>query len=274
MQLKNGENKQKTTRSASMNNLAVDYIEDLYNTRNDKDILKFNRRSKRKTQIKQKQSLQLQNVTPMTANQKRVFALYDKGENVLLHGVAGTGKTFLSMYLALDDVMNGNDNKDRVVIIRSAVPSRDMGFLPGKEAEKTAVYEQPYNDICSEIMNRGDGYSILKTKGMVEFISTSYIRGTTIDNAVVIVDEFQNMTDSELNTIMTRIGTNTRVLICGDFRQTDLTRSWDSSGAQTLIALWGKMGHKASKVEFGIEDIVRSGFVKQWIEARIEMGLI
>jgi phosphate starvation-inducible protein PhoH len=273
MQLKSGENKQKTTRSASMNNLAVDYIEDLYNTRNDKDILKFNRRSKRKTQIKQKQSLQLQNVTPMTANQKRVFALYDKGENVLLHGVAGTGKTFLSMYLALDDVMNGTDNKDRVVIIRSAVPSRDMGFLPGKEAEKTAVYEQPYNDICSEIMNRGDGYSILKTKGMVEFISTSYIRGTTIDNAVVIVDEFQNMTDSELNTIMTRIGTNTRVLICGDFRQTDLTRSWDSSGAQTLIALWGKMGHKSSKVEFGIEDIVRSGFVREWIEARIEMGL-
>lgn len=257
-----------------MNNLAVDYIEELYNTRNDRDILKFDKKAKRKTQIKQKQGLQLQNITPMTANQKRVFTLYDKGDNILLHGVAGTGKTFLSMYLALDDVMNGAANRDRVVIIRSAVPARDMGFLPGKEMEKTAVYEQPYNDICSEITNRGDAYGILKTKGMIEFISTSYIRGTTIDNAVVIVDEFQNMTDSELNTIMTRIGLNSRVLICGDFRQTDLTKPWDSSGAQTLIGLWNRMGIDSSKVEFGLEDIVRSGFVKQWIEARVEMGLI
>ncbi len=257
-----------------MNNLAVDYVEQFYDTHNEKDILKFNKRRKRKTQIKQKQVLQLQDITPMTANQNRVFTLYDKGDNILLHGVAGTGKTFLSMYLALDDVMNGNDNKEKVVIIRSAVPSRDMGFLPGKEIEKAAVYEQPYKDICSEIMNRGDGYSILKTKGVVEFLSTSYIRGTTIDNAVVIIDEFQNMTDSELNTIMTRIGMNSRVLICGDFRQTDLSKPWDTSGAHTLISLWSKMGHHSSSVEFDIEDIVRSGFVKHWIEARIGMGLI
>lgn len=250
-----------------MGNLAVEYLEDFYDVQNEKDILKFNKRRKRKAQTKQKQQLQLKQIEPMTANQSRVFAQYDNGDNILLHGVAGTGKTFLSLYLALDDVMYGDDNKEKVVIVRSVVPTRDIGFLPGKEHEKTAVYEQPYKAICSEIANRGDAYDLLKAKGMIEFISTSFIRGTTLDDCVVIVDECQNMTFHELDSIITRVGVNTRVVFCGDFRQTDLNRPYDQSGLKEFMQILDSM-YYFNKVEFDFDDIVRSGLVKEYIMAK------
>lgn len=203
----------------------------------------------------------------MTANQSRVFAQYDNGDNILLHGVAGTGKTFLSLYLALDDVMYGEDNKEKVVIVRSVVPTRDIGFLPGKEHEKTAVYEQPYKAICSEIANRGDAYDLLKAKNMIEFISTSFIRGTTLDDCIVIVDECQNMTFHELDSIITRVGVNTRIMFCGDFRQSDLNKPYDQSGLKEFMRILDSM-YYFDKVEFDYEDIVRSGLVKEYIIAK------
>lgn len=250
-----------------MSNLAVEYIEDFYDAQNEKDILKFNKKKRRKQQTKQKQTLQLREITPMTANQGAVFAQYDKGNNILLHGVAGTGKTFLSMYLALDDLMHGDDNKEKVVIVRSVVPTRDMGFLPGKEHEKTAVFEQPYKAICSEITNRGDGYELLKAKGKIEFISTSFIRGTTLDDAIVIVDECQNMTFHELDSIITRVGVNTRILFCGDFRQTDLNKPYEKSGIKEFMQILDSM-YYFNKVEFNFDDIVRSSLVKEYIIAK------
>jgi len=250
-----------------MRNFAVDTIEDFYDVQNEKDILKFNKKRKRKVQTKQKQHLQLKNIEPMTANQSRVFAQYDNGDNILLHGVAGTGKTFLSLYLALDDVMYGDDNKEKVVIVRSVVPTRDIGFLPGKEHEKTAVYEQPYKAICSEIANRGDAYDLLKAKNMIEFISTSFIRGTTLDDCIVIVDECQNMTFHELDSIITRVGVNTRIIFCGDFRQSDLNKPYDQSGLKEFMRILDSM-YYFDKVEFDYEDIVRSGLVKEYIIAK------
>ena len=250
-----------------MGRLAVDYIEDFYEAQNEKDLLKFNKKRKRKQQTKQKQTLQLREIAPMTANQSRVFAQYEKGDNILLHGVAGTGKTFLSMYLALDDLMHGDDHKEKVVIVRSVVPTRDMGFLPGKEHEKTAVFEQPYKAICSEITNRGDGYELLKAKGAIEFISTSFIRGTTLDDAIVIVDECQNMTFHELDSIITRVGVNTRILFCGDFRQTDLNKPYEKSGIKEFMQILDSM-YYFDKVEFTFEDIVRSSLVKEYIIAK------
>jgi len=250
-----------------MGNLAVEYLEDFYDAQNEKDILKFNKRRKRKAQTKQKQQLQLKQIEPMTANQSRVFAQYDNGDNILLHGVAGTGKTFLSLYLALDDVMYGEDNKEKVVIVRSVVPTRDIGFLPGKEHEKTAVYEQPYKAICSEIANRGDAYDLFKAKGIIEFISTSFIRGTTLDDCIVIVDECQNMTFHELDSIITRVGVNTRVVFCGDFRQTDLNKPYDQSGLKEFMQILDGM-YYFNRVEFDFDDIVRSGLVKEYIMAK------
>lgn len=265
---KGGGNKPvKLDRSTLMSNLAVDYLEDFYDAQNEKDVLKFNKRRKRKTQVKQKQALHLREITPMTANQHRAFAYYDNGDNILLHGVAGTGKTFLSLYLALDELMYGDTNKEKVVIVRSVVPTRDIGFLPGKEHEKTAVYEQPYKALCSEIVNRGDAYDVLKAKGKIEFISTSFIRGTTLDDCIVIVDECQNMTFHELDSIITRVGVNTRVLFCGDFRQTDLNKPYDKSGIKEFMNILDGM-YYFNKVEFDFEDIVRSSLVKDYIIAK------
>jgi|TARA_R110001606_G_scaffold10929_4_gene47286 predicted ribonuclease YlaK len=257
-----------------MSTLTVEHFEDYYDKKNEKEYSKFNKRRQRKQRTQKRDSLELRTISPMTENQSAAFALFDKGDNLMLHGVAGTGKTFISLYLALDELMNGSDLLDKIIIVRSVVPTRDIGFLPGKESEKMAVYEQPYKAICSQITNRGDGYDILKTKGKIEFISTSFIRGNTYDDSIIIIDEFQNMTDSEINSIMTRVGANSRVIVCGDFRQTDLTKPHEQSGAKLLLQLWSKMGYGNSNVEFEIDDIVRSGFVRQWIEARDEMNLV
>lgn len=251
--------------------IAIDLIEDEFDRNYEKSL----RRSKlNKKNQKKKQLIDILEIEPRTDNQALVFDAFNNGDNILLHGVAGTGKTFISLYLALDDVFNGDDLKRSVTIVRSVVPTRDMGFLPGKEQEKTAVYEQPYEAICKELTNRGDGYQVLKQRGVIKFTTTSYIRGITLDNTIVVVDEFQNMTDDEINSVMTRVGINSRVILCGDYRQTDLHKPWDQSGAKILLKLWQSMPSNCTHVEFVNTDIVRSGFVRDWIEARDAVGLV
>ena len=159
----------------------------------------------------------LQEIEPLTRNQLKAF---ESDKHLVLHGLAGTGKTFISSYLAYDDMTKGAFQ--RLVIIRSAVPTRDIGFLPGTEKEKASVYEEPYKDIANDLFGRGDAYEILKQKNLVEFMTTSFIRGITLRDAVVLIDECQNMSFHELDSIITRMGENTRVIFCGDFRQADL----------------------------------------------------
>ena len=165
-------------------------------------------------------SLTLQEIEPLTRNQVVAF---DSSKHLILHGLAGTGKTFISCYLAFDDMSKGTYEK--LVIIRSAVPTRDIGFLPGTEKEKSSVYEEPYQAVSNELFARGDAYSILKQKSLVEFMTTSFIRGITLKHAVILVDECQNMSFHELDSIITRIGQNCRVIFCGDFRQADLEKN-------------------------------------------------
>ncbi len=201
---------------------------------------------------------------------------YEDGYNLLLHGVAGTGKTFLSLWLALRDVLAGKYKK--ALIIRSVVPSRDMGFLPGNPKEKASVYEAPYKALCSELFGRGDAYEILTQKGVLEFQTTSHLRGTTINNAVVIVDEFENMSFQELDTIITRSGNHCRIIFSGDITQTDLSKPNDRSGLpdfiQIIDEIWDEDFPELSFifVEFGINDIVRSGIVKAYITAKNALG--
>lgn len=205
-------------------------------------------------------------IAPKTENQARVFDAYHQGSNLFLYGYAGTGKTFLSMHLALEEVLNSRYNK--LVIVRSVVPTRDMGFLPGKEQDKTKVYEQPYNQICADLFQRGDAYDILKNKQCVEFMATSFIRGITLHDCIVLIDECQNMSDHELNSIITRLGDNSKLIICGDFRQSDLTK--ERSGFHHTMKVFKRM-KSMSMIEFNIDDIVRSGFVKEYIIAREQL---
>jgi phosphate starvation-inducible protein PhoH len=208
-------------------------------------------------------NLDLQEIEPLTKNQVIAF---ESSKNLMLHGVAGTGKTFISSYLAFDDMTKGLYEK--LVIIRSAVPTRDIGFLPGNEKEKASVYEEPYKDICIELFQRGDAYEILKTKGLVHFMTTSFIRGVTLRNAVILIDECQNMSFHELDSIITRIGQGCRVLFCGDFRQSDLQKN----GLKDFVRILKAM-EQFDFIDFDIKDIVRSDFVKQYITAKTDLGL-
>ena len=229
-----------------------------------------NQNQHRETQA-EKNHFELRHIKPLTVNQQRVFDAYYSGQNLMLHGYAGTGKTFLSSYLAINDVLTSDIYK-KVVIIRSVVPSRDMGFLPGTEKQKAEVYEQPYQEICDDLFGRGDGYRILKIKGLVEFTTTSFLRGTTFNDSIIIVDECNNMNFQEIDTVMTRIGNNSRIIFCGDYRQADLHKPHDKTGIKELMAVTHRM-RSFDHIEFSIEDIVRSGVVKEYIIQKTEMGL-
>ena len=217
----------------------------------------------RKNRTLNSSGLVLHDLEPLTRNQVLAF---ESERNLLLHGVAGTGKTFISCYLAFDDMTKGVYKQ--LIIIRSAVPTRDIGFLPGSEKEKASVYEEPYKDIAVELFQRGDSYEILKTKGLLHFMTTSYLRGITLKDAVIIVDECQNMSFHELDSIVTRVGTNCRVIFCGDFRQADLAKN----GLQDFIRVLKAMD-QFDLIDFEIKDIVRSDFVREYITAKTDLGL-
>jgi phosphate starvation-inducible protein PhoH len=218
-------------------------------------------------------NFKLNYIKPLTPTQQDVFEAFHEGYHLMLHGVAGTGKTFVALYLALNSVLTKGDY-GKVFIVRSVVPSRDMGFLPGNHKEKSRVYETPYMDICSRLFSRGDAYDILKTKNLIEFMSTSFVRGLTLENCVLIVDEVQNMNAMELHSLMTRVGERCRVIFCGDVNQDDLTseRKKEYRGLRDFMRVIEKM-EEFDFVEFGIEDIVRSDLVRSYIIARHKLGM-
>jgi phosphate starvation-inducible PhoH-like protein len=226
----------------------------------------------KKSKNNQQNHFQLRHISPLTYNQEETFNAYEDGFNLMLHGFAGTGKTFCALYLALEELLTCRTPYDKVVIIRSVVPSRDVGFLPGSLRDKIKVYEEPYKEICDELFGRGDGYDILKMKRMIEFTTTSYLRGMTFNNSIVIVDETNNMTFQEIDTVMTRMGNESRVIFCGDYRQTDLSKPHEKTGIIDFMNITKRIP-TFKHVEFGKEDIVRSGLVKDYIICKTELGL-
>lgn len=241
------------------------FFEDSNERRYPKTNKRKHRDKKQKSAPAQVEKLQLREITPKTSTQNKVFESYGFGNNLVLHGTAGTGKTFISLYLALDEVLN-NKTHSNIKIIRSAVPSRDVGFLPGKLNEKIEVYEAPYSEICTELLGKSNAYDTLKNREQLQFVSTSFLRGVTFRDSVVIIDEIQNMTFQEIDTIMTRIGDNCRVLLCGDFKQSDHIKTNDKNDVGRFLNVLKKV-RGMDFIEFNVGDIVRSGFVRQWILA-------
>jgi len=207
-------------------------------------------------------------IEPLTENQTKFFNLYKNAKILLLHGVAGTGKTYIALYKALEEVLDRGNSFKRVIVVRSAVPSREIGHLPGDEKEKTEVYQQPYIEICEDLFSRRDAFQRLQEQHLVQFMITSFVRGITLDDSVIIVDECQNMTDMELNSIVTRVGSRSKIIFCGDFRQTDLYRKTDMSGLKKFMVI-ADMMPSVKTIEFDVEDIVRSELVKEYILARM-----
>jgi phosphate starvation-inducible protein PhoH len=212
----------------------------------------------------------LKTFTPLTENQKLFYDAYKRGDYFMaLHGVAGTGKTFIAVYKALEEVLDKNNPFNKIIIVRSAVQSREMGHLPGDINEKLDIYQQPYRQICHTLFDRKDAYDRLSEQGHIEFISTSFIRGMSFDDAIIIVDEIQNMNFEEIDTVMTRVGHRSKIIWCGDYRQTDLNKKKnDVSG---ILKFFDIAYHMAAftKIEFQADDIVRSSLVKDYILAKI-----
>lgn len=228
-----------------------------------------NSNAKNSNQPERAISLRLREIFPMTKTQETVYDAFEDGKNIVMHGTAGTGKTFISAYLAMSEQLAEPDKYRKIIIIRSTVSTRDQGFLPGNEKEKAKVYELPYNKIFGDLYGRGDAYEILKKKGLVEFESTSYLRGTTFENAIILFDEFQNCTYSELSTVLTRIGKNCRIILSGDYHQSDMRFENERSGMRDALNVLRKVSG-VDFIEFGIDDIVRSGFVKNFLIAEEE----
>jgi phosphate starvation-inducible protein PhoH len=213
---------------------------------------------------------QLKTFEPLTDNQKIFFDAYKRGDYfVALHGVAGTGKTFIALYKAIEEVLDKGNPFNKIIIVRSAVQSRDIGHLPGDADEKLEIYQQPYVQICSTLFERRDAYQRLVEQNHIEFISTSFIRGMSFDDAIIIVDEMQNMNFEEIDTVMTRVGYRSKIIWCGDYRQTDLRKQNDKSGILKFFDIAGRM-NAFTRVEFTVEDIVRSSLVKDYILAKLD----
>ena len=233
------------------------------------------KRTRRKTKKQNKEqssnfSFSLKTIKPKTETQEMIFDSYRSTEqNMFLHGFAGTGKSFISLYLMLSDLLNKSMDYKKIMIIRSTVPSRDQGFLPGNASEKAKVYEAPYVQIFNELFGRSDIYELMKKRKELEFESTSYLRGTTFNDCLVFVDEAQNMSRAELFTVLTRVGENCRIVLAGDFFQSDLQRDNEKKGILEVMNILKTM-NSVDFFEFKKEDIVRSGFVKELLIAESE----
>lgn len=214
----------------------------------------------------------LNSITPLTQKQKDTMSAYRKHKNLLLHGIAGTGKTFLGLGLAFEEVLDPSNKYNSIVIVRSTVPTRDMGFLKGDDKEKIAVFEAPYAALCTELFGINDAYECLKAQGAVQFISTAFIRGLTLNDCVIIVDEFENLNFHELDSIITRMGKNCKIIFCGDYTQSDFVKTNERSGCIDFMKILQDM-KRFDFIEFGVDDIVRSDTVRDYIIAKYKLGL-
>ena len=217
-------------------------------------------------------------IEPVTDNQKLVFESYNKGKNQFLYGCAGTGKTFITLYLAMKEVLRSDTPYDRVVMVRSLIPTREIGFLPGDEEDKSALYQVPYSNMVQFMFKQPNEqaftmlYDRIKSQGSFYFLSTSFLRGLTFDNSIIIVDECQNLNFHELDTIVTRVGQDSKIMFCGDFMQTDLSKVNERNGLFDFLRILEEM-EEFNCVEFNIGDIVRSGFVRNYLIQKTKLGI-
>lgn len=213
----------------------------------------------------------LETLNPLTQKQRDTVSAYRQEKNLLLHGIAGTGKTFLASSLALEEVLDASSDYKFVGYVRSIVPTRDIGFLKGDDKEKISVYEAPYKAICGELFGIQDAYDTLKDQGVIQFFSTSFIRGLTLNDCIIIVDEFENLNFHELDSIITRMGKNSKIIFCGDYTQSDFTKSNERNGCLDFMKILKQMKH-FEFIEFGVEDIVRGDTVKEYIITKYKLG--
>ena len=217
-------------------------------------------------------------IEPLTENQTKAFTAFKEGKNLCLHGCAGTGKTFISLYLALQQVLDPSTPYDKIYMVRSLVPTREIGFLPGDHEDKSDLYQIPYRNMVKYMFSMPDEatfnglYDNLRGQDSISFWSTSFLRGVTLDRAIIIVDEFSNLNFHELDSIITRVGQDSKIIFCGDYSQSDLTKVHEKTGVLDFMRILQAM-QSFICVEFEIPDIVRSGFIKEYLINKINLNL-
>ena len=220
----------------------------------------------------------MREIEPLTDNQKSLFSSYESGKNLVAYGAAGTGKTFITLYNALRDVLDSETPYEKIYIVRSLVSTREIGFLPGDHEDKSSLYQIPYKNMVKFMFQMPSDadfemlYGNLRAQDTISFWSTSFIRGTTLDKAIILVDEFQNLNFHELDSIMTRVGADSKIMFCGDATQSDLIKQNERNGIIDFMRILRVMS-SVDLIEFGVEDIVRSGLVKEYILAKMELSL-
>ncbi|WNL51114.1 phosphate starvation-inducible protein [Synechococcus phage S-CREM2] len=217
-------------------------------------------------------------IEPITPNQEKIFKAWEDGKHMFIYGCAGTGKTFCALYNALREVLKDNSDYDNVYLVRSLVATREVGFLPGDLEEKTAMWQTPYREMVKYMFELSSDeefdmlYGNLRSQGSIQFQSTSFLRGVTLDNAVIIIDEMQNLNFHELDSIITRVGEGSRIIFCGDAYQSDLIRDKERNGIHDFMRILDVMKEDFSLIEMGVDDIVRSGLVRNYLITKHACG--
>ena len=221
----------------------------------------------------------LTKIEPITDNQKILFESWDEGKNIFAYGAAGTGKTFAALYLALRDVLDQSTPYEKIFVVRSLVSTREIGFLPGDHEDKSFLYQIPYKHMVKYMFEMATDadyemlYANLKAQETIKFWSTSFIRGTTLDRAIVLIDESQNLNFHELDSIITRIGEDSKIVFCGDATQTDLQKTNEKNGIHDFMKIIEQMPEQFKMIEFGINDIVRSGLVREYLIRKLALNM-
>ena len=221
----------------------------------------------------------LTKIEPITDNQKILFESWDEGKNIFAYGAAGTGKTFAALYLALRDVLDRSTPYEKIFVVRSLVSTREIGFLPGDHEDKSFLYQIPYKHMVKYMFEMATDadfemlYANLKAQETIKFWSTSFIRGTTLDRAIVLIDESQNLNFHELDSIITRIGEDSKIVFCGDATQTDLQKTNEKNGIHDFMKIIEQMPEDFKMIEFGINDIVRSGLVRSYLIRKMALNM-
>jgi len=237
---------------------------------------------KKRANVKKRQAIntdRMVKVEPLTENQSKVFKAWDEGKHLFIYGAAGTGKTFCALYKGLYDCLKATPSYDQVYLVRSLVATREIGFLPGDHEDKSSLYQIPYKNMVKYMFEAANDtdfemlYGALKAQETIKFWSTSFLRGVTLDNSVVIIDEMQNLNFHELDSIITRVGENTRIVFCGDAMQTDLRNNNERNGIHDFMRILEVMPDDFAMIEMGIDDICRSGLVRNYLVAKNAVGL-
>lgn len=220
----------------------------------------------------------MREIEPLTDNQKLLYQAYEKGQNIVAYGCAGTGKTFITLYNALQDVLDERSPYEKIYIVRSLVQTREIGFMPGDEDQKKTLFEIPYKNMVKYMFQMPSDadfemlYGNLKAQNTISFWCTSFIRGVTLDNAIVIVDEAQNLSSHESFSVISRCGEDTKIMFAGDIEQSDLIKQSEKTGIIDFIRVIEAMP-SFEKIEFGVDDIVRSNLVREFVIAKKSLGL-